>query len=88
MFATGILVDGGRAAEVGNDQLGKKFSKVNIVKIHFLPAIRFHSSSLASVSCGRFYRPPFSLSLFFNSFLRLLHPRPNTIIPATRIRKR
>ena len=43
-------MDGGRAAEVGNDQLGKKFSKVNIVKIHFLPAIRFHSSSLASVS--------------------------------------
>lgn len=82
------------AAEVGNDQLGKKFSKVNIVKIHFLPAIRSHSSSLASVSCGRFYRPPpslslsRSLSLFFNSFLRLLHPRPNTIIPATRIRKR
>lgn len=49
-------------AEVGNDQLGKKFSKVNIVKIHFLPAIRSHSSSLASVSCGRFYRPPLSLS--------------------------
>lgn len=55
------------AAEVGNDQLGKKFSKVNIVKIHFLPAIRSHSSSLASVSCGRFYRPP--LSLFHAHFL-------------------
>lgn len=98
MFATGILAgdglmgEGSAAAEVGNDQLGKKFSKVNIVKIHFLPAIRSHSSSLASVSCGRFYRLSlffsFSLSLFFNSFLRLLHPRPNTIIPATRIRKR
>lgn len=94
MFATGILAgdglmgEGSAAAEVGNDQLGKKFSKVNIVKIHFLPAIRSHSSSLASVSCGRFYRLSLSLSLFFNSFLRLLHPRPNTIIPATRIRKR
>lgn len=59
------------AAEVGNDQLGKKFSKVNIVKIHFLPAIRSHSSSLASVSCGRFYRL-LSLSLFHAHFLSFL----------------
>lgn len=78
MLATGILavVDGGEnvAAEVGNDPAWKKVFKS-----------KYRKNSFPTGNTFPFYLP---LSLFFNPFLHLLHPRPNTIIPATRIRKR
>lgn len=60
----------------------EKTFKVNIVKIHFLPAIRFYSFPLVPAVSPSPPPPPSLPSLVFASFARVpAFARSNTIIP-------